>query len=65
MERLQVEVLFEFREYKRPLSIIPSDACMTIAGELRRMGVDDAVVTVTVAGKVEKGNYLLKKWSTR
>ena len=61
-----MEVLLQFREFKRPLSIIPSEACKTIAGELRSMGVEDAVVTVASDDrKVEKGTFLLQKWSTR
>lgn len=62
----QLEVLFEFNEFKRPLSLAPSEVCQIISRELGRMGVEDAVVTV--AGeqkKLVKGVFLLQKWSSR
>lgn len=65
-EGLRLEVLLQFREFKRPLTIIPSEACRTIASELRSMGVEGAMVTVASDDrKVEKGTFLLQKWSTR
>ena len=69
MEQETLEVLFEFKESRRQLSIVPSDVCKVVSGELASLGKEDSVVELS-RGQSSKASqnphvYLLQRWSSK
>ncbi len=59
---VMVEVLFEYKDSRKELSVIPTEVCETIAQELKGLGIEGSVVVSFSGGS---GDFLLQKYSSK
>ena len=60
-----IDVLFQFKGSSKVLTLSPHDACPYIQQELRNMGFEGAVVTLSSKVSVEPNHFFLQKWSRK
>ena len=64
-----VDILFEYKESRRQLSVVPNDICQLIRHELSTLGLKEGMV-IELRGQSSNSTqncqvYLLQKWSPR
>ena len=64
-----LDVLFEFKESRRQLSVAPCDVCEIVSGELNSLGKEGSIVELS-RGQSSKASYnphvyILQRWSPK
>ena len=68
-QKMEFDVLFEYKESRRQLSVAPSDVCEVNSGELVSLGKEGSIVELS-RGQSSKASqnphvYILQRWSSK